>query len=153
MNIGDTAPDFELQDQDGQTVTLDALLAQGPLVLYFYPFDFSPVCTAQACAMRDRFDGAAVKGIQIVGVSAQSVSSHKRFAAAHNIPFPLLSDPRKTMIRAYGADGILGFGTRRITFLINTDKVVQNRAVADLTLGAHTDLLEKVVAEKPGAKP
>jgi len=151
MNIGDTAPDFALQDQHGDTVTLDDLVARGPLVLYFYPIDFSPVCTAQACAMRDRHAGASVKGIQIVGVSPQSVSSHKRFADTHGLPFPLLADPRKKVIRAYDADGLLGFGTRRITYLIDTDKVVRNRAVADLTLGAHTDLLEAVVADWPSA--
>ena len=146
MKIGDTAPDFALQDQHGNTVTLDELVEQGPLVLYFYPIDFSPVCTAQACAMRDRHEGASVKGIQIVGVSPQSVSSHKRFAATHNIPFPLLSDPRKEVIRAFDADGVFGFGTRRITYLIDTNKLIKNRAVADLTLGAHTNLLEAVVA-------
>ena len=149
MQIGDRAPEFELQDQEGQWRSLAQFVEAGPLVLYFYPIDFSPVCTAQACAMRDRYDSAAVKGIQIVGVSAQSVASHARFAAMHELPFPLLADPDKRVIKAYDADGFMGFGTRRVTYLIDAQAVIRNRVVADLTIGAHKALLEKVVAEWP----
>ncbi len=150
LKVGDKAPDFELRNQQAELVSLEGLLAEGPLVLYFYPIDFSPVCTAQTCAMRDRYEGASVQGIQIVGVSPQGVESHKRFADMHSVPFPLLADPGKEVVKAYGVDGLFGFGTRRATFLIGTDRIVKNRAVADLTVGAHTDLLESV-AEQTGA--
>ena len=91
LKVGDTAPDFELKDQDGQVHTLDTLLADGDGIVYFYPADFTPVCTAQACAFRDNFDGVAALGANIVGVSPQSESSHKKFADQFQLPFPLLS--------------------------------------------------------------
>ncbi len=71
LKIGDTAPNFKLQDQNGSTVSLDELVADGNVILYFYPADFSPVCTAEACAFRDNYDGVANVGAQIVGVSPQ----------------------------------------------------------------------------------
>ncbi|NKB98760.1 MAG: redoxin domain-containing protein [Pseudomonadales bacterium] len=144
-DIGDVAPDFALQDQAGELVEMSNLLADGPLILYFYPIDFSPICTAQACAMRDRFDSATAGGIRIIGISAQSVSSHRRFADAHNIPFPLLADPKRTVIRAYGMEGFFGVGTRRATFLIGQNEVIENRVVSDLFLGAHTDFVNEIV--------
>ena len=97
--------------------------------------------------MRDRHDSASVHGIQIVGISPQGVDSHARFARTHSVPFPLLADPAKSVVKAYGVDGMFGIGTRRATFLIGTDKVVKNRVVADLSVGAHTDLLAEVVAQ------
>ncbi len=94
LKVGAGAPDFELPDQHGTRLTLDALLAGGDLVLYFYPIDFSPVCSAEACAFRDRYDGIRETGMQVVGVSPQDVATHARFAERFSLPFPLLSDPR-----------------------------------------------------------
>jgi peroxiredoxin Q/BCP len=147
LRIGDTAPDFELKDQSGSTVTLDQVAANGDLILYFYPADFSPVCTAEACAFRDTFAGVSSVGAQIVGVSPQGVESHRRFSNSFSIPFPLLSDPRKKVIRAYGVDGPLGFGVKRVTYLIDGAKIIQNRVVSDLFVGSHTDLLNKTLRE------
>ena len=148
LNIGDTAPEFDLKDQFGTIVTLDQVVAKGDLILYFYPADFSPVCTAEACAFRDSYQGVSSVGAQVIGVSPQSVGSHQRFSSSFSIPFPLLSDPRKSVIRAYGVDGPLGFGVRRATFLIDTDKVIRNRVVSDLFVGSHTDLLNKTVRQR-----
>ena len=148
VKVGDQAPDFELQDQAGVKRTLAEFLSEGPLVLYFYPIDFSPVCTAQACAMRDGFQAASVNGVQIVGISPQSADSHKHFAEAHNLPFPLLADARKKTIRDYGVDGMFGMGTRRATFLIGVDGVIKNRVVADLFVGPHSEFLQQVVAKE-----
>lgn len=145
LKEGEVAPGFELADQAGEMVTLSGLLKNGPVVLYFYPIDFSPVCTAQACAMRDNYESATVGGIQIIGVSPQSSESHARFASAHDLPFPLLADASKKTIRAYGVDGLFGMGTRRATFLIGQDGLIKNRVVSDLTVGPHTDLLNAVV--------
>lgn len=147
LKIGDIAPDFELQDQSGNNLTLDQATADGNLILYFYPADFSPVCTAEACAFRDSFAGVSSVGAQVVGVSPQSVSSHQRFSKSFSIPFPLLSDPRKKAIKAYGVDGPLGFGVRRVTFLIDRSKVIRNRVVSDFFVGSHTDLLKKTLHE------
>ena len=148
LNVGDIAPDFELPDQSGSIVSLDEVAANGDLILYFYPADFSPVCTAEACAFRDSYAGIAEVGAQILGVSPQGVRSHQRFAQRHSIPFPLLSDSKKKVIRAYGVDGPLGFGVRRVTLLIDSAKVVRNRVVSDLFVGSHTDLLKKTLRER-----
>lgn len=148
LKIGDTAPDFELEDQSGTLVTLKEALADGDLILYFYPADYSPVCTAEACAFRDNYRGASNIGTQVIGVSPQSAASHRRFSNSFSIPFPLLSDPRKKAIKAYGVDGPLGFGVRRVTFLIDSSKIIRNRVVSDLFAGSHTDLLKKTISDR-----
>ena len=147
LRVGDSAPDFILQDQHGSTVNLDEMVSDGNLILYFYPADFSPVCTAEACAFRDNYEGVANVGAQIVGVSPQGVASHRRFSNSFSIPFPLLSDPRKKVIRAYGVDGPLGFGVRRVTFLIDSSRTIRNRVVSDLFVESHMDLLKKTLSE------
>ncbi|MDP6376153.1 MAG: peroxiredoxin [Pseudomonadales bacterium] len=148
LRIGDMAPEFELADQSGSTVTLNQLVADGDVVLYFYPADFSPVCTAEACAFRDSYEDVSSVGVRVVGVSPQGVGSHQRFSNRFSIPFPLLSDPQKITIKAYGVDGPLGFGVRRATFLIDAKKTVRNRVVSDLFIGSHTELLNKTVRER-----
>jgi peroxiredoxin Q/BCP len=151
LRTGDTAPDFELRDQSGSLVSLQALAADADVIVYFYPADFSPVCTAEACAFRDSYAGVADVGVQIVGISPQGEASHRRFASGFSIPFPLLSDPGKKVIRAYGVDGPLGFGVRRVTFLIDKAKIVQNRVVSDLFVGTHTDLLKSTLRDRTPA--
>lgn len=151
LAVGDRAPEFELPDQAAVLVTLDELVSRGELILYFYPADFSPVCTAEACAFRNSYDGVAELGIQVVGVSPQSTNSHRRFAERYHLPFPLLSDPRKQVIRSYGVDGPLGFGVRRATFLIDQSKFVRNRVVSDLFAGSHLGLLKQTLLEKTSA--
>lgn len=145
LKAGDTAPQFSLPDQDGNVVALTELLKAGDLVLYFYPADFTPVCTREACEFRDRFDDLSSVGVQIVGVSPQSAKSHQNFRDAFNLPFPLLCDERKQLIKAFGVDGPLGFGVRRATYLIGADGVIKNRAVADIFLGDHVALIRGVI--------
>ncbi|MEM7099638.1 MAG: peroxiredoxin [Pseudomonadota bacterium] len=147
LKKGQTAPDFELSNQDDTTLSLDGLLQEGDLLLYFYPADFTPVCTAEACVFRDNYAGIAELGKQIVGISPQSVNSHARFAEQYELPFPILSDVAKKVIRAYGVDGPLGFGVRRVTFLIGQDKVVKKRVIADFTTASHLALLKETIAE------
>jgi peroxiredoxin Q/BCP len=148
INVGDTAPDFELPDQTGTGVSLDQLVASGDFILYFYPADFTPVCTAEACAFRDNYQGMARVGLRIVGVSPQSVDSHRRFVERYEIPFPLLSDSDSTVIRDYGVSALFGFGVRRATFLIDSGKVVQSRVVSDFFVGSHLDLINRTIAAR-----
>ena len=148
LRVGDTAPDFELKDQFGSIVTLDQMASNGDLILYFYPADYSPVCTAEACAFRDGYEDMSSVGAEVVGVSPQSIESHRRFSTSFSIPFPLLSDPRKIVIRAYGVQGPLGFGVRRVTYLIDSSKIIRNRVVSDLFVGSHTDLLKKTLQKR-----
>jgi len=145
LKKGDLAPDFELKDHNDELVSLSRLLENGPVVLYFYPADFTPMCTSEACAFRDQHDDLARLNVQVVGVSPQNRSSHKRFAEAFSLPFPLLCDTRKTAIRAYGVDGPLGFGVRRVTYLIQPSGKITNRVVSDLFLGSHIALIEEVL--------
>ncbi|MCZ6709102.1 MAG: peroxiredoxin [Gammaproteobacteria bacterium] len=149
LKTGQIAPDFELPDQDGNTTRLSDLLATGSLVLYFYPADFTPVCTREACAFRDQHEDLSALNVQVVGISPQSSSSHKRFADAFSLPFPLLCDTKKTVIRAFGVDGPLGFGVRRVTYLIEPSATIKNRVVSDLFLGSHLALITEVLQAPP----
>ena len=101
LKNGTKAPEFDLEDQTGRRRTLKALLADGPLILYFYPADFTPGCTKEACTFRDLQTDLLKAKLRVVGVSPQSVESHERFAAKHGLEFPLLSDPQKA--KAMGA--------------------------------------------------
>ena len=140
LRVGDRAPAFDLEDQEGEPVSLDLLLANGPLVIYFYPADFAGM-NAQACRIRDMHDEIIAAGQQVVGVSPQGVSSKKRFQDAYNLPFRLIADPRKKLIRAFGVDGLLGFGVRRATFLVDTDGVIRERHVSDFDPGSHASFV------------
>ena len=148
LKVGNRAPDFELLDQSGASVTLHSLVEIGELILYFYPVDFSPVCTAQACAFRDRFDDIQASGRRIVGISPQDVATHRRFAERFRVPFPMLADPGKQVIRAFGVDGPLGFGVRRATFLIDASQSIRARVVSDLFIGTHMELIERTLAAR-----
>ena len=106
LNIGDTAPDFSLTDDAGESVTLDTLLDDQSLILYFYPADFTPICTQEACAIRDMHEDIVDVGVNVVGISPQSESTHQRFKQQFKLPFPLLYDKSKKVIKAYGVDGL-----------------------------------------------
>jgi peroxiredoxin Q/BCP len=134
---GTRAPEFELADQDGRKHTLKSLLAGGPLILYFYPADFTPGCTKEACSFRDLHQDLMKAKLRVVGVSPQDVASHRKFADEHDLNFPLLADPDKVAVKAYDVDGPLGFGVRRGTYLIGKDGLIQDSVLADLRIGAH----------------
>jgi peroxiredoxin Q/BCP len=148
---GSLAPDFDLADQDGRRQTLSSLLAEGPLILYFYPADFTPGCTKEACSFRDLHDELLRAGLRIVGVSPQDSDSHRRFAEKYRLGFTLLSDPEKKVIRAYGLDGPLGVGVRRGTYLVGTDRRIRDSVLADLRIGAHEKFVRSALtAGTPG---
>jgi peroxiredoxin Q/BCP len=145
LPIGADAPDFTLPDHEGTPRTLRGLLADGPIVLYFYPADFTPVCTAQACTMRDLESELSSAGLRVVGVSPQSPQSHAKFRDKFRLPFVLLSDEKKSAVRAYGADGPLGIGVRRVTYLLGRDGVVRDALRADLRISRHTDFIRSAL--------
>lgn len=148
LDIGDTAPDFELTDENSELVTLDDLLAGESLILYFYPADFTPLCTTEACSIRDLHDDILDVGIKVVGISPQNEATHRRFKNQFNIPFPLLFDKNKKVIRSFGVDGPLGFGVRRATYLIDKEKRIENRVVSDLFVGNHTQFIKEVITNR-----
>jgi peroxiredoxin Q/BCP len=147
---GTKAPEFELADQDGRRHTLASLLADGPLILYFYPADFTPGCTKEACSFRDLHQELMKAKLRVVGVSPQDVESHRRFADKHDLNFPLLADPDKAVVKAYDLDGPLGFGVRRGTYLIGRDGRIVDSVLADLRIGAHEAFVRSAL--KSGAK-
>lgn len=104
LNIGDKAPDFKGIDQDGKTVSLKDFKGK-KLVLYFYPKDDTPGCTAEACNLRDNYSGLKKKGYEVVGVSADTEKSHKKFADKYELPFSLIADTEKEILQAYDAWG------------------------------------------------
>jgi peroxiredoxin Q/BCP len=146
LKSGDRAPEFTLQDQDGRERSLTALLGDGPLILYFYPADFTPGCTAEACTLRDLHADIQRAGLRVVGISPQFPQSHRKFREKYNLPFTLLSDPDKTVIDMYDVDGPLGFGVRRATFLVDQNRVIQDAVLADFRIGRHEEFVRKAVA-------
>jgi peroxiredoxin Q/BCP len=146
LKRGDRAPDFSLPDQDGDEISLARLLAQGPVVVYFYPADFTPGCTKEACSIRDMHDEIAAAGMRVVGVSPQDAASHARFRDQHRLPFTLLADPDKTVIKAWGVDGPLGIGVRRATFLVGTDAIISDAVLADIRIGRHEEFIRAAIA-------
>jgi peroxiredoxin Q/BCP len=147
---GTKAPEFDLPDQDGRRHTLKSLLAEGPVILYFYPADFTPGCTKEACSFRDLHQELLKAKLRVVGVSPQDVDSHRRFADTHDLNFPLLADPDKKVVKAYDLDGPLGFGVRRGTYLIDRDGRIIDSVLADLRIGAHEAFVREAI--KSGAK-
>lgn len=145
LKKGDQAPEFSLPNEAGQLVTLDSLLEQGSLILYFYPADFTPICTAEACSIRDMHEEILDVDMQVVGVSPQNSASHNKFRDRFNLPFPLLFDENKKVIKAYGADGLLGMGVRRATFLINQKQIIDNLVVSDLFVSSHKKFIRQVI--------
>jgi peroxiredoxin Q/BCP len=124
LEKGQKAPDFTAKDQEGNTVSL-AQFAGKIVVLYFYPKDDTPGCTAEACDFRDNYQGLLAKDIVVLGVSVDDEKSHKKFIAKHNLPFTLLADTDKEIVEAYGVWGEKSMygktymGTNRKTFIID----------------------------------
>ncbi len=123
LNIGDLAPDFTAVNQDENPVSLTGLRGE-KLILYFYPKDNTAGCTNEACNFRDNYDYWLSKGYAVVGVSPDSAASHRKFIAKYDLPFPLLSDPEKKIIKAYGAWGLKKLYGREYEGLIRSTFVI-----------------------------
>lgn len=132
-DVGDPAPSFTLPNQDEDPVRLDRFEGD-PLVLFFYPGDFTPGCTREACKFRDAFEDLRGLDAHVVGISQDSPSKHAHFRDKYDLPFPLLSDEDGAIAQAYGVDGFLR--TRRVTFIIGPDGTIQER-IASLLPGSH----------------
>ncbi len=146
LKKGELAPDIELPDHEGVKRRLSDLVDGKPLILYFYPSDFTPGCTQEACDLRDLHTRILASGLRVVGVSPQSPESHRRFREQHALPFTLLSDEDKVAIRAFEVDGPLGIGVRRATFLIDGKRRIVDAVLADLRIGRHQEFVERAIA-------
>ncbi|NOX67904.1 MAG: peroxiredoxin [Gammaproteobacteria bacterium] len=146
-----SAPEFILPDENGNDVSLSDLLQNGPLILYFYPADFTPGCTKEACSIRDVHGDIEAVGLQVVGVSPQDGESHERFRKEHKLPFKLLSDTDKVAIKMYDVDGPFGVGVRRVTYLISQGKKIQAALQADVLVNRHTEFIQKAIMLREAA--
>lgn len=130
MDIGMKAPDFELKNSEGESVSLESFRGK-KVVLYFYPKDNTPGCTRQACAFGADYGEYKKLGAEVIGISRDSVNSHKNFASKHSLPFILLSDPELEAIKAYGVwqekklYGKVSMGVVRTTFIIDENGIIR----------------------------
>ena len=146
LAIGARAPEFTLPDADGQATSLSNLLRDGPVILYFYPADFTPGCTREACQIRDLQGEVDAAGLRVAGISPQSPESHRAFREKYKLPFTLLADVDRFVIKMYGVQGPLGFGVRRTTFLIDQSRHIQDAIVANFRIGEHEAFVRKAIA-------
>lgn len=142
LKTGDKAPYFEGPDQDGNIIRLSDFAGR-KLVLYFYPKDSTPGCTAEACDLRDNYERFISQGYAVVGVSKDSTTSHQKFIAKYELPFPLISDPGKVILQAYDAwgekknYGKVSMGTLRKTYVIDENGIITD-IIAKVDTKNHT---------------
>jgi peroxiredoxin Q/BCP len=147
IKVGDPAPDFTLPSQSGEMVSLRDLIGKKIIVLYFYPRDFSAGCTAEACAFRDNYEVFKDAGAEVIGVSSQSVDSHKKFASANTLPFILLSDEDGKVKKLYGASSAFGLIAGRITYIIDKKGIVRHVFSSQLNPTKHIEEALRIVKE------
>lgn len=129
LKVGDKAPDFTGKDQNGNDISLKDFKGK-KVVIYFYPRDNTPGCTAQACNLRDNYDNLLKQGYVVIGISKDSQKSHQKFIDKHELPFPLIADEDKEILKLYGVWGPKKFmgkvsdGIHRTTFIIDENGVI-----------------------------
>ncbi len=146
LQAGERAPEFTLPDDAGKDRSLTDFLSTGSIILYFYPADFTPGCTKQACQLRDMQSDILTAGLHVVGISPQNPASHAKFRAKYNLPFTLLSDESKEVAKMYGVNGPLGIGVRRASFIVDSARHIRDAVLADFMIGRHVDFVRKAIA-------
>jgi thioredoxin-dependent peroxiredoxin len=126
VDVGSKAPNFTLPSQSGELVSFRDFLGEKPVVLFFYPKDDTPGCTKEACAFRDEYEQFSELDTEVIGISSDSVGSHKSFAEKHNLPFTLLSDEEGKVRRLYGVPNTFGLFAGRVTYVIDQEGVVRH---------------------------
>lgn len=145
LNIGDPAPDFELLNQDGTAVRLSSYFHKKHIVLYFYPKDETSGCTKEACGFRDSYEEFMDANTEVIGVSSDTVDSHKLFQLSRRLPFQLLSDPQGSIRKLYGvSSSFLGLIPGRETFIIDKAGTVQYKVATQMPLPHIKRALETV---------
>jgi thioredoxin-dependent peroxiredoxin len=139
VKVGSVAPDFTLPSQSGEMVSLEDFIGKKPVVLFFYPKDDTPGCTKQACAFRDEYDEFGKLDAQVIGISSDSVDSHRRFAKKHDLPFTLLSDEGGKVRRLYGVPNTFGLFPGRVTYVIDKEGVVRHIFSSQLGVEQHVE--------------
>ena len=152
VQVGDKAPEFSLPAQDGATVSLKDFANKDSVVLYFYPKDNTSVCTKEACLFKDSYSVFSEKGAVVLGVSSDSVESHKGFAQAQHLPFKLLSDAKGEVRKLYGVPSAMGMLPGRVTYVIDPSGTVRLVFNSMLDAKKHVDEALKVLQEINAAK-
>lgn len=137
VEVGEPAPDFSLPADDGETLSLSSFRGRAEVVLFFYPRDNTPVCTAEACAFRDSYEAFRDAGAEVIGVSSDSAESHRQFAGSHRLPFRLLSDAGGVLRRRYGVPKTLGVFPGRTTYVIDRQGIVRHVFTSQLDAARH----------------
>ncbi|MFK7973181.1 MAG: peroxiredoxin [Bacteroidia bacterium] len=151
LMIGDPAPEFELENQEGKTVSLAQFEGNKTVVVYFYPKDETPGCVKEACSFRDQYEDFLEAGAEVIGISADSVNSHKLFTLSRRLPFVLLSDPKNKIRKAYGvANDMLGLIPGRETFVIDKYGKIQFRFASQSKIDQHVNDALRVVRKLNG---
>ena len=153
LGPGDQAPNFTLPDQDGSPWQLHAALEQGPLVLFFYPKDNTPVCTKEACTFRDHHSDFTNLGTQVVGISGDSAGSHVGFRDRNDLPYTLLSDGSGEARKLFGIKKTLGLFDGRVTFVIGSDKKIVTAFSSALNAEKHVREALTAAGSLSGKKP
>lgn len=151
IDVGDAAPDFSAADQSGQTVKLSALRGR-PVVVFFYPKNFTPACTAQACSFRDAYEQFAAAGATVIGVSTASGSNRDSFAARFKLPFHVVADDG-AIRAAWGVPKTLWVLPGRVTYVLDGAGVVRLRFASQLNVGKHIDDALATVRSLTGQTP
>jgi len=148
LTIGSTVPKFELKDQNGQMFQMDSVLGKKNLVIFFYPKDDSPGCTKEACAFRDQFEIFEEADALIIGINAQSVESHLKFAQKYNLNYTLLSDEENKVRKMFGVPGnLFGLIPGRVTYLINKEGKVIYLFNSQIQAERHVDEALRILQE------
>jgi thioredoxin-dependent peroxiredoxin len=152
LKVGDIAPDFTAKNQEGQTISLSGYKGK-KVVLYFYPKDDTPGCTAEACNLRDNYSDLLNRGYEVIGVSPDNEKSHVKFKSKYNLPFNLIADAEKSILKSYGAWGLKSMygkeyeGVLRTTYIIGEDGKIE-KVITKVDTKEHT----RQILEEMGAK-
>jgi peroxiredoxin Q/BCP len=148
LRVGQKAPSFDVVSASGKRLELANFRAKKNVVLYFYPRDFTSVCTKEACGFRDMYEDLAQQGTEVIGVSVDSNESHRKFAEKYKISFELIADEKRELAKAYGATGLLHglFGVAaRITYVIDKKGEIAGIFEGELSASKHTDSVRELV--------
>jgi thioredoxin-dependent peroxiredoxin len=151
VQVGQKAPDFTLTAQSGEPVSLGSFAGKKAVIVYFYPKDETPGCTAESCAFRDSYEVFKEAGAEVIGISGDSVSSHKSFAANHRLPFILLSDEGNKVRKLFGVPSTLGILPGRVTYVLDQEGIVRHMFSSQLNFQGHVDEALKVIKQLQNA--
>lgn len=148
VSIGDQAPDFSLPNQKGNIISLSSYRGKSPVVVYFYPKNETPGCTAEACGFRDSYEDFVAEGAEVIGISADSQKSHAAFASNRQLPFQLCSDRDHQVSKQYGVKGgMFGLMPGRETFVIDRNGTIRHRFSSQMQIDRHISEALEVVKE------